>query len=1042
MLDHTIFNERPESQDRAIEQLRSMGYVYVSPAEAETKRMHLSKVIFRDELRKFLSAQSFTYRNKITAFADQTIGKALDDIDVPLQNGLLPTSKAIYDTLLLGRSYEEHLHDGGKQSFDLHFIDWEHPEKNIWQVTEEFSVERSNGKYARPDIILMVNGIPLVVIECKRSSVDVAEGITQNVRNWHPDYIPQLFKFAQLVISMNPNEVRYGTCGTPANFYAKWQEEDVQWQEDEVKKHVKAKTFTNQDRAIISLLSPERLLNLIRYYVFYDNGIKKIARYQQFFGVENIMRRITGKDEAGTRSGFIWHTQGSGKSLTMVMLAKRILAEKDMRNYRFVLVCDRVNLIKQLRDNFVRTGLAPILAKTGKGLISLLEKPENTIITTTINKFETAAKAKFKNESSNIVLLVDESHRSHTKDLHNYMIETLPNAIKLGFTGTPLLKEEVATYKKFGPIIGKPYKFADGISDKVIVPLVYEGRIVEQELSSPVIDDYLKSIIAPLTDEQKEDMRQKWSRFLPLAQTEQRLSMVALDIHHHFSIYCKPRGFKAMVTASSRAAAIDIADKINTMGGVKAVALICPENTKDGEEAELTSNEKSKIRDFFKKQVEPKWGQNYEGYADWVKDNLNAGDDLDIVVVKDMLLTGFDAPPLAVLYVDKSLKEHTLLQAIARVNRIHQGKDFGLIVDYYGIFGKLNIAMDMYNSEDAGLNNYNSGDLEESISTIFSKKEELFEAHRNLLAIFDGKDVDFKDSQSCQNVFSEEDNPDADNLRKDFYERLKTFSSLLELALSSFALYKEIGFDKIQELKRDLAFFQKLRRALQLIHGEKVDFSKYEDGIRSLLNTFVTSQPVQQKTEAVMLHDSKAMEAQMSEIEGKKAKAAYIKTRLVAELEGKRYEDPLMFKKFSDRIRTTLDEYRQQRDENAYFEKMQQLADDFKQGLIGQHYPACIANDQKAKAFYGIAVEILGKYGNMDDAEYENAVGVLASDINQAICENARVDWHHNNSIHKNMTQAIEDLIWDFADDHGFEMDMDELDKMLEITKKTAMRWY
>ena len=191
-----------------------------------------------------------------------------------------------------------------------------------------------------------------------------------------------------------------------------------------------------------------------------------------------------------------------------------------------------------------------------------------------------------------------------------------------------------------------------------------------------------------------------------------------------------------------------------------------------------------------------------------------------------------------------------------------------------------------------------------------------------------------------------------------------------------------------------------------------------------------------------MLHDTGAMEAQMAELEGKKARAAYIKTRLVAELEGKRYEDPLMFKKFSERIRTTIEEYRQQRDENAYLEKMQQLADDFKQGLVGQHYPACIANDQKAKAFYGIAVDILGKYGKMSDAEYEDALGELASDINSAICELARVDWHHNNSIHKNMTQAIEDLIWDFADDHGFDLDMDELDKMLEVTKKAALHWY
>lgn len=1042
MLDHTIFNERPESQDRAIDQLRSMGYVYVSPAEAEVKREHLSKVLFKDELRRFLSSQNFTYRNKITAFADSTIGKAIDDLDIPLQNGLLPDSKAIYDTLLLGRSYEEQLYDGGKQSFDLSFIDWEHPEKNIWQVTEEFSVERENGRYARPDIVIMVNGIPLVVIECKRSSVDVSEGIKQNIRNWYPDYIPQLFKFAQIVIAMNPNDVRYGTCGTTAEFFTKWHEEDVAWQEGEVRKHIKNKTVAEQDRAIISLLSPERLLKLIRYYVFFDNGLKKIARYQQFFGVENIMHRITGQDHKDTRGGFIWHTQGSGKSLTMVMLTKRVLAEKTMRNYRFVLVCDRVNLIKQLRDNFIHTGLAPVHATTGKGLVTLLKKKENTIITTTINKFETAAKTKVHIPDDNIILLVDESHRSHTRDLHNYMVDTLPNAIKLGFTGTPLLREEVATYKKFGPIIGNPYKFADGIRDGVIVPLVYEGRIVNQNLSSAAIDDYLRTIIAPLADEQKEDMRKKWSRFLPLAQTEQRLSMIAFDIHHHFLVYCKPCGFKAVVTASSRAAAIDLADKINTIGDVRATALICPENTSDGDEGTLTTQEKRKIHNFFKTKVEPRWGQNYEGYEDWVKDNLNGGEDLDIAVVKDMLLTGFDAPPLAVLYVDKSLKEHTLLQAIARVNRIYPSKDFGLIVDYYGIFGKLNAAMDMYNSSDAGLNNYNHGDLEESIFPLSDNKEALFEAHRNLIAIFDGKNVNLNDPQACQDVFSEEDNPDADNMRKEFYERLKKFTSLMELALGSFTLYKEIGFDKINELKKCLSYFQKLRHSLMLIHGEKVDFSKYEDGIRSLLNTFVTSQPVQQKTEAVMLHDTEAMEKQMAEIEGKKARAAYIKTRLVAELEGKRYEDPLQFKKFSERIKETLDEYRQQRDENAYLEKMRQLAEDFKNGYTGQHYPACIAKNQQAKAFYGIAVDALGKYGDLKDVEYEDAMGQLAADINKAVRNLARVDWHHNNSIHKNMTQAIEDLVWDFADAHHFEVDVDELDKMLDTIKKTAMRWY
>lgn len=1047
-LDHTIFNERPESQDRAIAELRSMGYAYVPRAEAEAKRGNLSKVLFEDELRKFLGSQTFTYRGKITAFSDGAVGHAIRDLDVTLERGLMNASKSIYDILLLGRSYEQTLFDGAKLSFDLPFIDWEHPERNIWQVTDEFSVERPNGKFARPDIVLLVNGIPLVVIECKKSSVDVSEGVQQNVRNWQPDYIPQLFKFVQLVIAANPNDVRYATSGTTSEFYAKWQEEDTKWLDETVRRHIPDSHPTTQDRNIVSLLSRERLLKLIRYYVFYDNGIKKIARYQQFFGVENIMRRIKKEDNKGTSNGVIWHTQGSGKSLTMVMLTKRVLADKEIHNPRFVLVCDRINLIKQLRDNFIKTGLAPVQATTGRGLISLLEDKANTIITTTVNKFETAAKSRARITDENIILLVDESHRSHKGEFHTFMTEVLPNATKIGFTGTPLMRnDQKSTYSKFGPLIGKAYKFSDGIRDGVIVPLVYEGRIVDQNLSSPQIDEYLQRILEPLTEEQKEDLRRKWSRFLPLAQTEQRLSMIAFDIHHHFKTYCQPRGFKAMVAASSRACAIDLQDKINALGGVRAAALICPENIKDGQEDELSSHDKKKIRAFFKEKVEPRFGaNNYEAYEDWVKNNINGGDDLDIVIVKDMLLTGFDAPPLGVLYVDKSMKEHTLLQAIARVNRIYPGKDFGLIVDYYGIFGKLNIAMELYNNEEnnkaAGMTDFNPEDLEQSLTNAIAKKEELLECHKKLLAVFEDQNIDIQNPRDCQNLFSEEDHPDAADRRKDFYEKLYEFSRLMQLAMGSYSLYHTVGLEQMQTLKRDLLFFQKLRTALSLIHGEKVDFARYEDGIRSLLNTFVAAAPVASKIEPVMIHDTEAMDKQLAELDGGKAKAAYIKTRLVAELEAKRYEDPLCFKKFSERIKQTLDEYREQRDETAYFDKMRQIADDFRQGYTGNHYPVCIEQDNDAKAFYGIVSDFLGKYGNLSDAAYDEAVGKLSSDINSAIKSLARVDWRHNNAIHKNMTQAIEDFLWDFSDEQHFELAEEDLDKMLESIKKTALSRY
>jgi type I restriction enzyme, R subunit len=1047
MPDHTIFNERPEAQDRAIRQLQAMGYQYIPRAEAEQKRRRLSHVVFPDVMREFMAGQSFRYREKMTPFSDRSIGMAIRDLDAPLERGLMYASKVIYDSLLFGKSCEEELFDGGRQSFDLSYIDWNHPEKNIWQVTDEFSVERQNGKFARPDIVVLINGIPLVVIECKKSSVDVAEGVKQNIRNWQPDFIPQLFKYVQLVIAMNPNAVKYATAGTWQEFFCKWMElgkENKTWQGDAAKRYTGDSLVTEQDKALVSLLSKERLLALIHYYILYDNNVKKIARYQQFFGVEKAMLRIKGEDGSNARGGVIWHTQGSGKSLTMVMLTKRIMADRTIQNARFVLVCDRINLVKQLRDNFIHTGMQPSEATTGKGLIALLKNVGETIITSTINKFETAARGRTKITDSSIYLFIDESHRSHTGEFHNMMNEVLPNAIKIGFTGTPLLKKDRNnTYRKFGPLIGEPYRFEDGIRDGAIVPLVYEGRYIPQSVPSNKIDDYLKYILAPLNDMQQEDLRQKWSRFLPIAQTDQRLAMIAFDIHEHFTTYCKPRGYKAMVAASSRAAAIDLQHAINRLGGVRTAALICDESVEsEGDEGVVTSQSKQKIRDFFKNEIEPRFGQRHEEYEEYVKNNIIGGDDLDIVIVKDMLLTGFDAPPLGVLYVDKSMKDHTLLQAIARVNRVWENKDFGLIVDYWGLFAKLNTAMEIYGDTDSGLSGFDASDLTDSIYTANEQKEALNKAHANLLAFFKTKEFDHSSPRGWIAFFETDDEETGAALRKGFYEKLSAFSKLMELAMGSYSLYESIGFDQMQGYKADLLFFQKLRASLMKIYAEKVDFSKYEDGIRSLLNTFVVSEPVEIIVAPVAIHDKQAMDNQLEEIDGQKAKAAYIRTRLVSELEARRYEDPLLFKRFSERIRDTLAEYRKSRDENAYLASMRKMAEDFREGFVGHSYPACIEDDNDGKAFYGVIAEKLKAHAVVADEIFDEAVGSLASEMNLAVKSLARVDWRFSMTIHKKMNQALDDLIWDFSDEHNLVLIPDEIDFLIESAMKTAMSRY
>ena len=1043
MPNHQIFNERPESQDRALKELQAMGYQYIPRAEAEQKRGSLSRVLFPDVMREFLASQSFTYRGRKTPFPDDAIGEAIRELDVQLDRGLMFASKLIYDRLIYGKSCDVHLYDGNMQSFDISYIDWEHPENNIWQVTDEFSVERTNGKYARPDIVLLVNGIPFAVIECKKSSVDVEEGVKQNVRNWKPDYIPQLFKFTQLVMAVNPEEVQYGTAGTPQEFYCKWHEEDVTWQEDAARRYVDDGHITEQDKVIVSLLSKQRLLNLVRFYILYDNGVKKIARYQQFFGVENTMRRIHGEDGCMNRGGVIWHTQGSGKSLTMVMLVKRIIADGRIKNPRFVLVCDRLNLIKQLRDNFVHTGLEPIEATTGRGLVNLLKDQGNTIIATTINKFEAAAKSRTKILDENIFLLIDESHRSHTGEFHNMMNDVLPNAFKVGFTGTPLLKkDQTNTYLKFGKQIGKSYRFEDGIRDGVIVPLVYDGRVIPQKVSSDKIDDYLKTIIAPLTEPQKEDMRRKWSSFMKLAQTDQRLAMIAFDIHEHFLSYCQPRGFKAMAAVTTRAAAVRLERAINRIGGVRAAALICDESvSSEGDEGDVSNSDKALIRDFFKTEVEPRFGNKYDDYEEYVKNNIIGGEDVDIVIVQSMLLTGFDAPSLGVLYVDKPMKEHTLLQAIARVNRIAAGKDFGLIVDYYGVFANLNTALEMYSDDKSGFSGFDQEDIVGVLETAADEKEKLEQAHAAMWAFFGDSSFDQNNPRAWLAFFDKEDAEESEKLRKEFYERLAAFSKMMSLAVADYSLYQSIGFEEMQRYKADLLFFQKLRSALMMVFAEKVDFSKYEDGIRNLLNTFVTSEPVEIVVEPVALHDKAAMDKQLEEVEGQKAKAAYIHTRIVSELESRRYEDPLLFKRFSERIRDTIAEYRKSRDENAYLASMKKMAEDLREGFMGQSYPSSIANDSDAKAFYGTFVDIL-KPKAEDSLEYEECLGKLAQDVKKTVQGLARVDWRTSIPIHKKMNQAIEDLLWDFCDEHSIDLPMEQMDLIIENIIKTAMSRY
>lgn len=1066
-MDHTIFNERPESQDRLIRQLVKMGYEYIPRAEAEEKRGHLSKVIFEDVLIRFLMKQQYKYGEFYYNFSPDNIKKAVRALDASLLQGLMIASKEIYNYLIDGISLPETLIiDGnnlGLQSFDLHFIDFEHPENNIWQVTEEFSVERNiigvdgtTSRYVRPDIVLLCNGIPLVVIECKNSAVDVMEGVRQNVRNMQPDYIPQLFKFVQLVLAVNPNKVLYGTCGTGVNYFVEWREQDYDWQQTICERYIdEDKQITTQDRIAVSLLDKKRLLAFVNSFILYDCNIKKIARHQQFFAIEKAMKRIKGEDNKDTKSGVIWHTQGSGKSLTMVMLVKKILADKSIKNPRFILVTDRVNLDKQIRDNFANTAMEPSRASTGKGLKTLILDKGKTVITTLIHKFETVVKMGVESpDSENIFLFIDEAHRSNYSSMYNYMRSTLPYSTFIAFTGTPLLgnhakniKKKGATkrdtYAKFGPLIDS-YTMKKAIEDNITVPLVYEGRKVEQQEPAKKIDFYFERLIDGLNDVLKEELRQKWSRYKPIAETSSRLNVIAFDVADHFKSYCLPKKLKAMLVCSSRAACCEVFDVLKEIEGIKP-AVVISFDKEEGEDDDKSEVAKEKIKRYYSKYVKPLFGDNVEAYDDSITSRFKGEeddvDDINMLIVKDKLLTGFDAPIAGVLYVDKSLQQHNLLQAIARVNRVYKGKDFGLIVDYYGIFSKLTVAMDMYDDETSGFNAFDKEDLEDAIFGPIDEKNKLEKAYQDVVAIFKG--LKKTDSSNAWQEYLSDESSEKIKRRNEFFEKLAKFAKLLDFALSNRSVFMEVGVQRLNDLKSEYLFYRKLKDAAMKRYNDSVQLNKYEEGIKNLLNSFVLATDVKTVIEPVSIFDVDKMQSLLDEQESFAAKADTIKTRAVSELKQKRYDDPLLFEEFSLRIKKTLDKYAEDRDADSYLRNMEIIADDLRNQRVSKSYPAIIKEDSDAKAFYGAIITPLKEIKSHLTFEEEEIIGRSSLLIKDVIKNNTKRDWKHNTVIHKAIHRELDDCIFDLFDelniDCNVEANVDVLDKIIEEIMKVAL---
>ena len=786
------YDEYSKSQKPALELLKKLGYVYLSPEECEAQRGGLYNVILKDVLRTQLSKiNSYIFNGSEHKFSAENIERAVDEIDEPLADNLVVSSEKVYNDIMLGRSYPETLADGRTMNFNLKYIDWDNISNNIFHVTEEFTVHSADRQHdTRPDIVLFVNGIPFAVIECKAPTISVEQAVEQTIRNQKQDYTPQLFKFTQVVAATNKNFVKYATTGTAKKFWNVWREEDTEWLDGLLSQFITDRSVTAQDRDIISLFAPQRLIELTKYFIVFDANIKKICRHQQFFAIRKIIKTINTDDENGNRqSGVIWHTQGSGKSLTMVMLAKYILMEMTSCHPKVIIVTDRKDLDSQIAKTFAHTRLSPAKATSGKHLIELLQSDKADVVTTIINKFNTAENQRIKINDRNIFVLVDESHRSNYGTLAAKMRIVFPCGCYIGFTGTPLMKKEKSTVGRFGggDYIHK-YTIKDAVDDKAIVPLIYEGRFVDQKVDESNIDLWFEKTTRRLNEREREDLKQKWSTIKRLTSTDARIRRIALDIEEHFTDSVKNTGMKAMLATNFKRDAVRYLEVFEQLGDLNCAVVISAPDMREGED-DILSETDNKVIAFWNKMMK-QYGDS-DNYEETIKNKFCDGE-IDILIVCSKLLTGFDAPVCQVLYIDKELKEHGLLQAIARTNRLYDGKDYGLIVDYRGLIDKLDTAMNMYSG--AGLENYEGTDLQGAIVDVISAIGDLRESNSQLWDLF----VGVKNKNDTNEY---EDKLEDDNLRNDFYNLLCKFGKALSIVVNSEKAYEAVPKDELNKYK-------------------------------------------------------------------------------------------------------------------------------------------------------------------------------------------------------------------------------------------------
>ncbi|MCD6580047.1 type I restriction endonuclease subunit R [bacterium] len=1039
------------SQIPAIKLLINLDYKFLTQAETFIERKEKSSNVILENIleKKLRQLNKINYKDDTYDFSNANINAAINAIKNVREEGLIKTNETVYDLLLLGKSFEENI-QGNIRSFTIKYIDWENISNNDFHIAAEYEIEKNDNKgHRRPDIILFVNGIPFSIIECKNTETDISQAISQHLRNQNNENIPKLYYYSQILLAMNKNNVKYGTTGTEERYWSVWKDKISEDKlenlvnkklADDVKeklfsddfKYVKGyydktdemqRQITSQDKAIYSLLEPSRLLELTRNFVVYDLGIKKIARYQQYFAVKKTLERIREFDGNKRKGGVIWHTQGSGKSLTMVMLAKSLALDADIQNPRVIIVTDRTNLDKQIKKTFFSCGMEPVRARSGEHLLQMIEENKRSIITTVINKFHAALnKREYIENDKNIFVLVDESHRSQYGEFNVMMQKIMPNACYIGFTGTPLMKNEKNTAMKFGGFIHK-YTIDQAVRDKAVVPLLYEARHALKNVQKDPIDLWFDRVCENLSIEQKADLKRKFARIEKINQSDQVIKLIAYDISYHYKNNWQGTGFKAQLATKSKIEAIKFKNFLDEIGMITSEVVISAPDTREGYD-KVDPDTNDMVIKFWKNMME-RFG-NEEKYNNDIIDAFKTENrDPELIIVVDKLLTGFDAPRNTILYLVKQLKEHNLLQAIARVNRIFEGKDYGYIVDYQGLLGELDQALTTYSA----LEKFEETDLEGAIYNIEKEINNLPQRHSDLWAVF--KEIQNKyDEEEYEKLLFDKEK------RDNFYRRLSDYSRCLSIALSSVKFFNKTSKKLIKKYKDDLKFFQKLRIAVKRRYAESIDNKEYERKIQKLLDTYITSEKIITLVNPINIMDKEKFKIEVEKVTNKTSKADMIAHMAKKIAQEKKEEDPVFYEKFSKLIEDVINQYRQKRiDEAEYLKRANELYDNVIERK-DPNMPTVLEKEDVAKAFYGIVNKILMEKGLNIEKE---KVAKIAIDINKLIEKNIVVDWYMKIDIQNRMKNDIEDYLLDTM---KINIDFDTLDKILENVIHIAKKRY